>query len=123
MLPSTLIPVLAAWAIAFLPAQSLAFSTQDNCQLLKGMVADAGNAFKNFRRETYMKTEVSDEYHARDKFSSASRCTVIEGKKWFNQNISCDLQNMDMPQAQQFVESCLGSSVKLSERQSLSAYH
>lgn len=116
------------WAVAIfvamsVPDKSHALTTNEDCALLKALVADAETGFQSHRAAEHSKSDISDDYVPTKSFSSARRCLIIEGKKWFNQNVSCELPTARLDQASRFVQACLGAAVRLDQEASRDHMH
>lgn len=93
------------------PATASARDSAGDCQILKQIVDDAGNSFRNVRLDDQVNDmDTAKTYPVDVAFSDSQWCSVTISVNFFNENYGCDLRNTSMDEAEAFVKSCLGES-------------
>lgn len=90
---------------------ALALNSERDCPVLKLIVDDARNSFKNVRRDDQpLDMDTARTFDASVTFSDSQWCKVVISSKFFNENYSCDLRNTTMEATESFIKQCLGDT-------------
>ena len=88
---------------------ALALDLKGDCQVLKQIVEDAKNSFKDVRSDDRpLEMGTATTFDASVTFSDSQWCKVVISSKFFNENYSCDLRNTTMEATESFIKQCLG---------------
>lgn len=99
-------------ALLGLPAaDALARDADQDCPVLRQIVNDAKNSFKNVRRDSEVNAmDTAKTYPVCVAFADSQWCSVVISTGFFNENYSCDLRNTSVAETASLVRQCLGET-------------
>lgn len=98
--------------LTFSTPYAQARSADQGCEVLRQVISDAENSFRNVRQEAQAhKMDTATTYPARVVFADSQWCSVVISTGFFNENYSCQLRNTSVESAASLVRQCLGDSV------------
>jgi hypothetical protein len=81
---------------------------EQDCEVLKQIISDAKNSFRNIRQESEVHDMgTSKTYPVRVEFDDSQWCSVVISTNFFNENYSCDLRSTSVEDAASLVVQCL----------------
>lgn len=95
----------------FSASHAQARDADQDCQILKQVISDAPNSFRNLRDEAQVHDmQSAKKYPASVTFADSQWCSVVVSRDFFNENYNCDLRNTTVNETVSMIRQCLGET-------------
>lgn len=99
-------------SLAFSIPYAQARDADQDCEVLKQVIGDAKNSFRNVRDEANPhRMDSATTYPVSVVFPDSQWYSVVINTDFFNENYNCDLRNTSVEGAASLVKQCLGNNV------------